>query len=421
MQFQPASAATSSSPSPADSVKQNAKADVLVAGSVAIDLSCDYASYKKGDVAPQINTSNPASIRQSIGGVGHNVALAAHRASGKAVVRFCSLVGDDLAASTVVSKLEAEGFDTTHIRRLGPEFAPANRTAQYVAVNDGNKNLVMAMADMEIFSQHSFPEHWRSVVQKTQPKWLVVDGNWGESDIKSWVQAGKEQGAKVAFEPVSVEKSERLFAPVGRGGPSSLGVYPQSSVHLATPNTYELQAMYTVAKENGYLDTNEWFSVIDSFGMRGARERFVYMTSRELTDAGVPVQSVQLLPYIPTIITKLGSEGVLFTTILGRDDPRLFDPQSQQFILARTTDHPTIGGIYMRLFPPAEKVDDVVSVNGVGDTFLGVLVSGLAQGGSAEKLIDVAQQGAVMTLKSSESVNPELRRIEGRLEQALAR
>lgn len=70
--------------------------DVLVAGSVAIDLNCDYAVSKAGDVSPKAHTSNPARISQSIGGVGHNVALAAQRANPQSPVRFCSLVGDDV-------------------------------------------------------------------------------------------------------------------------------------------------------------------------------------------------------------------------------------------------------------------------------------------------------------------------------------
>lgn len=276
----------------------------------------------------------------------------------------------------------------------------------------------MAMADMGIFDNHSCPEDWKAAVQATKPKWLVVDGNWGEKDIKAWLQAGKDEGSRTAFEPVSVEKSRRLFA--SYRGQSPLKIFPQASVDLASPNSYELEAMYQVAKEQGYLDTMEWFSVIDSFGMSGARAKFVYMTSRELTDAGVPVQMVQLLPYIPTIITKLGSKGVLLATMLPRDDPRLFAPESQEFILARTVDHPTIGGIYMRLFSPAEKVEDVVSVNGVGDTFLGVMVSGLAQGGSVEKLVDVAQQGAVMSLRCAESVSPKLPMLEEQISQIVA-
>lgn len=312
-------------------------------------------------------------------------------------------------------------MDTSCIRQLGQEYHPANRTAQYVAVNDGEKNLMLAMADMNIFSSHSFQDHWQSIVKAAKPKWLAVDGNWGADDIKAWVRAGKSQpGCRVAFEPVSAEKSARLFQPFR--GVSPLTVFPSSSVDLASPNEYELAAMHETAKTNGYLDSNEWFSVIDAFGMRGARNQFVQLAGAELTDAGVPVQSVQLLPYIPTLITKLGSKGVLLTSILGRDDPRLYDRDSQQFILTRATpDHPTIGGIYMRLFPAAERVEDVVSVNGAGDTFLGVLIAGLAQGGSVERLIDVAQKGARMTLKSAEAVSPELSRIESDLKASLRR
>lgn len=263
------------------------------------------------------------------------------------------------------------------------------------------------MADMNIFSRHSFPQQWQDAVAANKPEWLVVDGNWSGKEIRTWVRAGEDNGAKVAFEPVSAEKSKGLFCP--EKGLPRLNIYPEQSISLASPNTYELSAMYSAAKENGYLESMEWFEVIDAFGMRGARDRFVHLTSAELTDAGVPIQSVQLLPYIPTILTKLGSKGVLLTAILGKNDPRLRDRDEEEFILTRSPpNHPVVGGVYMRLFPPVETVEDVVSVNGVGDTFLGVLISGLAQGGRVDKLVDVAQRGAVLTLKSSESVSPQL-------------
>ncbi|KAK5990643.1 Pseudouridine-metabolizing bifunctional protein C1861.05 [Cladobotryum mycophilum] len=378
----------------------DSKADILVAGSVAVDLSCDYSSPKSGDIAPKTHTSNPASITQSIGGVGHNVALAAHLASRQVRVKFCSMVGDDIAGSTVLSSLRDSGLDTTYVQRLDREQHPTSRTAQYVAVNDGSRNLVMAMADMGIFTQHLFPDYWKSAIEATDPKWLVVDGNWSAKGIRTWIKAGKEHGSKVAFEPVSVEKSKLLFCPPRRQ--PVLDIFPNASVDLSSPNTYELAAMYSAAKENGYLDSMEWFEVIDSFGMTGARDRFVRLTSVELTDAGVPVQSVQLLPYIPTIITKLGSKGVLLTTMLSKDDPRLRDRDSDEHILARSfSGHPT--------------VEDIVSVNGVGDTFLGVMISGLAQGGSVEELVDVAQRGAVYSLKHQGSVSPEVSRLEDEL------
>ncbi|KAM0440175.1 hypothetical protein ACHAQK_005972 [Fusarium lateritium] len=397
-------------------VTADSKADILVAGSVAVDLSCDYAP-KSGDTSPVLHTSNPSSISQSIGGVGHNVALAAHSVSTHARVRLCSMVGDDVAGKTILNGLKASGLDTTYIRQLGHEYHGSNRTAQYVAVNDANKNLVMAMADMGIFTNHSFPEYWKSAVRGTKPKWLVVDGNWSEKDIRAWLKAGQDQDCKIAFEPVSTAKSMNLFCP--QKGHPKLRVFPKPTVDIASPNSYELAAMYSAARENGYLESPEWFDIIDSFGMRGARDRFVRMTSAELTDAGVPVQSVQLLPYIPTIVTKLGPQGVLLTTILGKDDPRLRDPDSEEYIVARSTnDHPSVGGLYMRLFSAAEKVQNIVSVNGVGDTFFGVLISGLAQGGKVENLIDVAQAGSCLTLKSHESVSPDLHRLEKVLAQA---
>lgn len=64
---------------------------------MAVDLSCDYVGEDSLEhPTPHLHTSNPAHIGQSIGGVGHNVALAAQRALQIPKVRLCSMVGDDL-------------------------------------------------------------------------------------------------------------------------------------------------------------------------------------------------------------------------------------------------------------------------------------------------------------------------------------
>lgn len=300
--------------------------------------------------------------------------------------------------------MEKTGLDATYIRQLGPEYSSA-RTAQYVAVNDADKNLMLAMADMAILTSHSFPAYWKSIIQATKPKWLVVDGNWTPKDVHNWIKSGRELGAQTAFEPVSTIKAAGLFA---KG--HNLPLFPNAAVTLATPNQYELETMYHAAKDHGYLDTMSWFEVIDAFGMHGgARERFVRLTSAEMTNAGIPVQSIQLLPYMSTIVTKMGDKGALLTTILGPDDSRLFDPEHERYILTRATPgHPHVGGIYMRMYPAIERVGTPVSVNGMGDTFLGAMVAGLALGGRIEDLVDVAQNAAVMTLKSHLSVSPDL-------------
>jgi pseudouridine-5'-phosphate glycosidase/pseudouridine kinase len=53
--------------------------DMLVFGSLASDLICDYHPlvHSKDSTSPTPYTSNPAIITQSAGGVGYNVALAA--------------------------------------------------------------------------------------------------------------------------------------------------------------------------------------------------------------------------------------------------------------------------------------------------------------------------------------------------------
>lgn len=414
---------------------------MLVAGSVALDLSCDYVGDGHGsentDPAPKLHTSNPASIVPTVGGVGHNVAHAAHAiGSPQGVrVRLCSLVGEDIAGSTVLAAMAANGMDTAGVRQLDTATYSAARTAHYVAVNGADKNLMVAMADMAIFASehHTFTKYWSSAVAAARPSWLVADANWSAAGLHGWIKAAREHGAQVAFEPVSVAKSSRLFELTDndKKDRGSL-VFPNQLVDLATPNQYELAAMHAAAQRRGFvLDDPHWFRVIDALGLgAGARERFVRLTSFALTDEGVPQQAVQLLPYIPTLITKLGSRGALLTKLLGRDDPLLHDRAAEPFLLVRAPpyvpgeDHndtePAVGGIYMRLFPSVEDVPthDVVSVNGVGDTFLGALVAGLAQGGRAEQLVDVAQRAAVLTLRSRESVGSGMGSLAGALTAA---
>ncbi|CZR50350.1 related to carbohydrate kinase, contains PfkB domain [Phialocephala subalpina] len=403
------------------------QADIIVLGSVAIDLSCNYSpdSRRQGapsttDVSPEMYTSNVAKIIPTIGGVGHNVALAAQRAGGYPV-SLRSLVAKDLAGTSILSALKDEGLDPSNIISLPVSSkihgkSIENHTAQYVAVNDTDKNLVMAMADMSLFSNVSGIKDTlkRRLITYPLPRdtWIVIDANWSPSILKAFLCTRINE--KIVFEPVSVPKAGGIFEPTDchnkRYRP---GVFPNHDIHLSTPNQYELAAMHAAAKRYDFFESQEWWQVIDALGIpsSGARDRFVSITNHKMTDEGIPLQTIQLLPYIPKILTKLGAEGVLLTELLLPEDPRLTDRESAPYILSRNNNGTNeVGGVYMRLFPPTEVVQEgIVSVNGVGDTFLGVIVAGLAQGCKLdEKLIDVAQRGAVLTLMSKESVSPDL-------------
>lgn len=391
-------------PSPVNSnaTRKTEKADVLVAGSVAVDLSCDYAPLDEKGITPVPQTSNPAVIKQSLGGVGHNVAVAASR-EGSSVL-FCSVVGDDLSGRAALSALDRENLTTEGIRVL-PSSSGA-RTAQYVAMNDTNKDLVVAMADMEIMELPSkdfdFEAQWELLLARTKPRWVVLDANWSVDVLSQWITTAKKHGARVAFEPVSTAKSRRLFAAIRKSEP----IVPSNPISLATPNQLELAEMHTAAREGGIFELDSWWGVIDAMGIPSSsstRERLISLTSAALVDQGVPQQTIQLLPLIPCIITTLGASGVLVTQLLRPHDPRLTSADTAPYILSRGSLSPDciVGGVYMRHFPPSAVLqqDEIASVNGAGDAFLGSLVAGLAKHSFVEDMVSTAQNSSAKILR----------------------
>ena len=383
--------------------------NIVVAGALAVDLSCNFIPAK--DVAesshPRFHTSNPASIRQSLGGVGQNVATALHYL--KSSVRLCTSVADDIAGSTALRMLAQRGLQISGIQKL----ATGASTAQYVAINNAQKDLVLAMADMNILegTTQDFEVLWKPHLACCKPKWLVVDANWDPLTLRKWIDAAKALEAKIAYEPVSTAKSRRVFSHPH----SSMAAVPHHSINLATPNALELASMNEAANDTGMFDRDDWWRAIDSIGLSnaGSRAKLVSLTNSDLVDQGIPQQSLRLLPFIPCISTTLGEHGVLLAQMLKPGDGRLTSPTSAPYILSRSTNgSDTVGGVYMRLFPPVERLSshEIVSVNGVGDTFLGTLIAGLTKDKPKviADLVDIAQRASVMTLKSTEAVSPQI-------------
>lgn len=333
---------------------------------------------------------------------------------------LASAVADDIAGQSLINQMAEDGFATHSIRTL--KSTDGARTAQYVAVNDGKKDLVLAMADMTILARPELEQqsHWDDMIKASSPKWVVIDGNWSANIMSAIFSAARANNVPVAYEPVSTAKSITLFH---RHAPSVVpkNCVPAHVLNLATPNQFELQAMHTAAREHGYFESQQWWNVIDSFGLTSSttREKFTAITSAELVDQGVPQQCMQMLPYIPSIVTKLGPQGCLLTQIIRDDDPRLRDPEHSQYMITRCLDSEVadVGGVYMRLFSPASRVpdEDIVSVNGIGDTMLGTIMAALAKGYTLETAIPIAQEASVLSLKSAEAVSPEVRQIATRL------
>ncbi|CAN9464113.1 unnamed protein product [Alternaria alternata] len=386
--------------------------DVVVAGALAVDFSCDYAPFKAsaGQTDPLLHTSNPAVITQTLGGVAHNIAKASHLLG--SFVHLHSAVGDDLSGRAAISQLQQEGMSVSGIETLP---APS-RTAQYVAINNTNKDLALAMADMsilEMIPNETIQQLATSIFNNAsaRPKAFVADANWSSSALHTWLQAARHSDTTTIFEPVSTAKALRIF-------PSTThpSVYPKPLADIITPNTYELTALHDFASQASLFESPEWFSVIDALGIPngGLRVPLAVTVGGDIVDQGIPQQAIKLLPFFPTILTKLGPQGVLMTKLLASDAKELREDRERQYVLARNMSSDgsaTVGGLYVRLFP-VEKVlepHEVVSVNGIGDTFCGALAYGLSRGEKVQDVVGFAQRAAGESLKSREAVSPELR------------
>jgi pseudouridine-5'-phosphate glycosidase/pseudouridine kinase len=97
--------------------------------------------------------------------------------------------------------------------------------------------------------------------------------------------------------------------------------------------------------------------------------------------------------------------------LLTRDAPELQDDAERSFVLARNmSGGGEVGGLYVRLFTPEQVLgpEEVVSVNGAGDTFVGALAVGLARGEKVQGVVGFAMKCAGETLRSGESVSRSL-------------
>ena len=403
-----------------------------------MDLSCNCDVTNTAAPTPSLHTSNPAVVTESVGGVAHNVATASHYCG--ANVRLCSVVGSDEVGRYVIQDLRRRGLDATGIKVLGHE----SRTARYVAVNDVRRNLFLGMADMKILESEDidFDGLWKSDLETNRPKWLVVDANWSSPTLRKWIATVRSRGTKIAYEPVSVAKSERLFheswkdhlkVMMGESSTGSgLGGY--RSVDLATPNEIELHAMCEKARcldaWSTFLAGVELSDIVRYVGSRQGR-------LTDLVDSKTVIAAIKLLSAIPCILTKLGANGVLLTEFLRTGDQRLNDLSKAEHIFFRrssaeqVSDKPSlvlpeteqgsslfgIEGVYIKHFPAEVVLDEnILSVNGVGDTFLGVLLANLVRKDgvqSIEQAIPLAQKGAILTLKSYDSVSPAIKSLAG--------
>lgn len=150
-------------------------------------------------------TSNPVNGDRSFGGVARNVAENLVRLG--VDVSFVSIVGDDDTGRALVRNLRELGADVSQV-----VTTTQRPTAEYAAILDPRNDLVLGIADMEIFDLLT-PEHLdRSWPHLASASWVFLDCNLPAATISAIMQRKHGSRFRLAVDTVSSPKAAKLPA-----------------------------------------------------------------------------------------------------------------------------------------------------------------------------------------------------------------
>ncbi|SFJ13801.1 carbohydrate kinase [Thermoflavimicrobium dichotomicum] len=149
------------------------------------------------------HSSNPVTMTESCGGVARNVAENLGRL--RCNVSLISCVGDDKEGHWVLQETKKHGVDVSQVWTF-----PSERTGTYTALLDLDGEMVISLADMEIYEQIT-PE-------RLQDKWsyiatsqaVFLDTNIPEESIHYLVEHCRESEIPLYVDPVSSAKACKL-------------------------------------------------------------------------------------------------------------------------------------------------------------------------------------------------------------------
>lgn len=249
---------------------------------------------------------------------------------------FYTAIGKDNDGEGLLSRLEKESGVVTTTSSV--YVAENKNTAMYLALLDGNSDLVGGVADMAALSKIPIP----SVEELGGVEFLVLDANATPGALLEAAKNGIEAGCRVCLDPTSVPKSRLI----------SSKEFLQS-LHFIFPNKDELLAM---AEESGggHLELAG-----SEHNLHAAAS---FLLSRMASDAH--------------IVITLGTSGVL--------------------LASKVADAPEF------VHFPAESVPEIKSCNGAGDTLCGAFVHALLQGAKVDEAVRFGMKAASLSLDCAE-------------------
>ncbi|KAJ2438872.1 hypothetical protein GGF42_008147, partial [Coemansia sp. RSA 2424] len=357
--------------------KARADRPVLVIGGAAIDVTSRIdASHATGVLSV---TSYPGTVHTSVGGVGQNIARAAHYLG--APTFLVSAIGNDAHGHSIQLDLDRIGLSTEY---LHPQ-ANGARTAVYNAIHQPNGDMVVAVADMDINGMLS-ESKVSEAFDRLDPGVVGLDGNIPTQALATAIILAARRQACVVFEPTSVPKCTGVLSALSAIACSETA--SRGLVQMITPNALELQEMAKAALALKLVESAPSVSIV----------REVADTHCQLSSDTVRA-ALTLFPLFPIQVIKLGANGVAVVSPLPRDH----------------------GQPLFRHIRPL-KPGPIINSNGAGDSLVGALLAllhskqvALTLAGGAElspqdidDMVLRAQRASILSLESRLAISDKL-------------
>ncbi|CDO71636.1 hypothetical protein BN946_scf184911.g106 [Trametes cinnabarina] len=431
-------------------------AKLVIVGSAAVDITA-RADPIAGAVRANSNlhTTAPGVVALTAGGVGRNVAEAAHRiltsysSDFSTATALISPIGEDAFGQLLVSETQQVGLRTD-----GLISVPKARTAVCNMVLDSAGGLVGGVADMDVIRTLEASKV-TDILEKHRPSILAMDANMSHETLKSLFMYAKERKINSescsifamlshtdnfeAFlydsEPTSVPKSTVIFPAIAAALNSSS--ISRAPVTFATPNLLELAHMYQEACASPLELTAHkyWWQVIDEMGLGPDFRMELDQLARRsafdgadaprvnlsfLVDNGIAQMAINLLPFFQHLVIKCGDRGLIAAFRISGEEASSFawaTHSSNIFarqVVARSPSGRSV--VVLKHFPPIPVPEEkIVNVTGAGDSLVGSMLASLTEDPAAfeepaalDRLVAQAQLAAVYTLQSEHAVSPRL-------------
>ncbi|KAG9035428.1 hypothetical protein FRB95_011293 [Tulasnella sp. JGI-2019a] len=394
---------------------------LIIMGASAVDITSRLTQSA-------VASTSPGTVTLTSGGVGRNMAEAAHRHRSPftthTATTLITVLGDDLLAGTVRTELDKFGIDLKTLRiREAPEPV---RTPVCSLLLEGDGSLVGGVADFDAVRDvraeeaiQALEELFGSHVHGARKPLVAIDANFSDDVIKAVLQWCWEGNVPFWFEPTSVPKCTSILRALFTLRKDTR-IRTSPAITYASPNSLELEKMYDMVIEH---DGNG--VAIGSKGLVQAVGTMLEVTPGDLgwqwlKQEGTLKKAVILVgekQLFKRLVIKCGERGVLLVMTAPSHDLQHWetDITPRRIIVPSDSrdDH-----IILEHFP-AHSISpgELVSTTGAGDSLVGTLLSeesAALMGPSGRSIfsdparltlaMDNAQAAAVRALKSSRAV-----------------